>query len=210
MEYRPVNTVNPDRDVLRCLPESLDQKQQLLDYQEAFGIGAYDGGAFVGSLWFYRIQEKGLGSPLAPSWSGWCRGSEDPRLSLQTLDVEVPLLGLSCFHVGRTKELEAEDRNDESYYGRGIGSGLLAAALKWASEHDYRSVVTTSGIDQFPEFNNWAGMLPLKVYLRNGFHILRKLDTSESIPGHLQDSTPNPREHQLVQAIVGKRANNLA
>ncbi len=205
MQYTPVDSVNPVRDVLRCLPESLEEKQQLLEYQRALGIAAYDKGTFVGSLWFYRIEDKGLGSPLAPPWSGWRRGSKEAHLTLQTLDIEVPLLGLSCYHVGRTKELEQKDRNDESYYGRGIGSGLLASSLKWAIENDYKAVVTTSGIDDFPEFNNWAGMLPLKVYLRNGFEILRNLDTSKTIPGHLRELIPNPQEHHLVQAIVGKR-----
>ena len=77
MRYSVIDCLNPDRDVLRCLPETLEQKQKLLDYQGALGIGAYDRDTFVGSLWFYRIEERGLGSPLAPPRSGWGRGSED-------------------------------------------------------------------------------------------------------------------------------------
>ena len=118
------------------------------------------------------------------------------------LDVALPFLGLSCFHVGRTKALESEDKNDELYYGKGIGSGLLAAAVEWATQRDYMGIVTTSGIDEFPEFNNWAGMLPLKVYLRQGFDILLNVDATKSIPGHLQDLAP---ECPLTQAVVGKR-----
>lgn len=53
-----------------------------------------------------------------------------------------------------------------------------------------------------PEFNNWAGMLPLKVYLRQGFQILHTVDATESIPGHLRELTPRC---QLTQAVVGKR-----
>ncbi len=202
MEYAAIDSVNLDRDVLRCLPELLEEKHALLDYQAAFGIGAYDNDTFVGSLWFYRIEDKGLGSPVAPPWSGWRRGSEGARLALPELDVELPFLGLSCFHVGRTKALESEDKNDESYYGKGIGSGLLAAAVEWAAQRDYMAIVTTSGIDGFPEFNNWAGMLPLKVYLRQGFDVLHTVDRAESIPGHLQELTP---ECQLTQAVVRKR-----
>ncbi|GEM_PF-4974432 len=210
MHYKPIDLLNPDRDILRCLPESLEEKQRLLDYQGALGIGAYDNAAFVGSLWFYRIDKKGLGNPFAPPWSGWQRGNEDPKLTLQELNVKVPLLGLSCYHVGRTKELEPEDRNDESYYGKGIGSGLLVRALEWAVEQDYMAVIAISGIDDFPEFNNWAGMLPLKVYLRNGFEVLRHIDANESIPGHLRELIPNSQKHQLAQSIVGKRIHNKA
>ena len=50
MQYAAIDSVTPDRDVLRCLPESREEKQQLLDYQGALGIGAYDNGVFVGSL----------------------------------------------------------------------------------------------------------------------------------------------------------------
>lgn len=202
MEYAAIDCVNPDRDVLRCLPESIAKKQKLLDYQGAFGIGAYDNDTFVGSLWFYRIEEEGLGSPVAPPWSGWQRGNEGAGLDLSEIDVELPFLGLSCFHVGRTKALESEDRNDESYYGKGIGSGLLAAAVEWATQRDYMGIVTTSGVDGFPEFNNWAGMLPLKVYLKQGFDILHTVDTAESIPGHLRGLTP---KCELTQAVVGMR-----
>ena len=202
MEYVPISSVNSDRDVLRCLPESLEEKRALLDYQAAFGIGAYDSGIFVGSLWFYRIEDKGLGSPVAPPWSGWQRKGEITRLILPRLDVELPILALSSFHVGRTKALEAEDRNDESYYGRGVGSGLLETAVEWATQRDYMAIVTTSGIDEFPEFNNWAGALPQKVYCKQGFSILHSLEATMSIPSHLQDLTP---ECQLSQAVMGRR-----
>ena len=139
MEYAPIDSANPDRDVFRCLPESLDEKRALLDYQDALGIGVYDSDIFIGSLWFYRIEDKGLGSPVAPPWSGWRRGSESARLALPKLDAELPFLGLSCFHVGRTKALESEDKNDESYYDKGIGSGLLAAAVVWAVQQPFFS-----------------------------------------------------------------------
>jgi GNAT superfamily N-acetyltransferase len=204
MQYAAIDSVSPDRDVLRCLPESLEEKQELLDYQGAFGMGAYDNDAFVGSLWFYRIEDRGFGSPVAPPWSGWRRENEDPRLALSELNVQPPFLGLSCFHVGRTKALESKDRNDETYYGKGIGSGLLATAVEWAAQRDYMAIVTTTGIDAFPEFNNWAGMLPLKVYLRQGFDILHAVDATESIPGHLRKLAP---ACQLTQAVVGKRTH---
>ena len=109
--------------------------------------------------------------------------------------------------MGRTKTLEPEDRNDESYYGRGIGTNLLLAAVQWAAERDYNAIVTMSGIDEFPEYNIWGGMLPLKVYLRRGFDILCPVDATESVPGHLRELTP---DRQLSQAVVGKNIGQVA
>jgi len=202
MRYAAMDCIRPDRDLLRCLPESREEKQRLLDSQGAFGIGAYDNDVFGGSLWFYRIEERGLANPWAPPWSGWGRGSEGAGPRPAELDIGVPFPGLSCFHVGRTKALEREDRNDESCYGKGIGSGLLVAAMEWAVQRDYRAIVATSGIDAFPEFNKWAGMLPLKAFLRQRFDVLYNLDAAELIPNHLREATPG---RQLVQAVVAKR-----
>ena len=210
MEYTPIDSVNPDQDVLRCLSPDTEQRQRLLEYQGAFGIGAYDNGVFVGSLWFYRVENLELGNPFAPTWSGWCHSAEDyARFAPQKLPVAAPLLGLSCFHVGRTKQLEAVDKNDESYYGKGIGSGLLAAAVKWAAGRDYRWIMATSGIDAFPEFNCWAGLLPLKAFLRNGFVALRPLNATQTIPGHLQDLASHHSPQELVHAVVGKRMHSM-
>jgi hypothetical protein len=42
MRYEPVEEIRSERDVLRCLPESDEDKQSLLAFQGAFGIAAYD------------------------------------------------------------------------------------------------------------------------------------------------------------------------
>jgi hypothetical protein len=111
-------------------------------------------------------------------------------------------LGLSCFHVGRTKATEASDRNDTSYYRCGIGTALLKRGLDWASKRDYRSVVAISGIDAFPAYNNWAGTLPLKVYLRVGFNVLARLDAQSAVPGHLAARAAEIESSNLQMAAV--------
>jgi hypothetical protein len=73
--YSAITTIEPERDVLRCLPESIDIKKKLLSFQGSFGIGAYDNGTFVGSLWFYLMIDGELGNPYVPDWSGLKLGS---------------------------------------------------------------------------------------------------------------------------------------
>ena len=211
MRYEAIAELRPERDVLRCLLESPEAKQSLIAHQGALGIGAYDAALFVGSLWFYRVEDRDRGAPLAPDWSGWCPQAEEFRaLAPNIPDEAFPLLGLDCFHVGRTKALEDADVNDESFYGRGIGSELLRTACAWAAERDYRSVVGASGIDVFPEFNNWAGKLPLKVYLRNGFDVLVHLDARADIPGHLRAEAQHIEQTKLARAGVIKRIRREA
>ena len=203
MQYRPIAELRPDRDVLRCLPESVDAKQSLVAHQGALGIGAYDDGLFVGSLWFYRLEDPASGCPLAPIWSGWHGDSDEfRRLSPEIPAHALPVLGLDCFHVGRTKALEAQDVNDEFYSRRGSGTGLLTAALAWATQRDYRSVIAGSGMDAFPEYNNWAGTLPLKVYLRNGFDVLVPRDAWGAVPGHLRKQPEAIEQDKLRLATM--------
>lgn len=203
MQYRAIAELRPDRDVLRCLPDSVDAKRSLIAHQGALGIGAYHNGLFVGSLWFYRVEDPASGCPLAPIWSGWHSDSDGfRRLSPEIPACALPFLGLDCFHVGRTKALAARDVNDESYYRRGIGTGLLTAALAWAAQRDYRSVIAGSGMDAFPAYNNWAGTLPLKVYLRNGFDVLKPGDAPSAVPGHLRKAAEVIEQDRLDMATM--------
>jgi hypothetical protein len=209
MRYEVLGEIRPERDVLRCLPDSDADKQSILEYQSCFGIAAYDSDTFVGSLWFYRIVNKELACPPAPPWSGWSKESDlYPQISEAVASDLYPILGLSCFHVGRTKALQAKDRNDESYYGVGIGTGLLEAAAEWASARDYGSMVGCAGMGGSHDFNNWAGWLPMKVYSKHDFVTLFPLDCSAMVPGHLKDKFDRERPTDtemgvMIRSLVG-------
>lgn len=206
MQYEPITELRPERDVLRCLAGPNDAKRALIAHQGALGIGAYDDGLFVGSQWFYRIETRDAGCPLAPRHVPDIQPETFKRRSvaLGIPDDAFPLLVLDCLHVGRTKALEETDQNDTSYFRRGIGTQLLTAACAWATERDYRSVLTTSGMNGFPEYNVWAGRLPLKVYLRNGFTVLVSRDPEDEIPGHLRGQAKGIDRAKLAIADVIK------
>ncbi len=207
MRYEPIAELRPERDVLRCLAESDDAKSALVAHQGALGIGAYDGELFVGSQWFYRVESRDAGCPHAPDHVPDLSPNEFKRQSvaLGIQDDAFPLLVLNCIHVGRTKALEDTDQNDTSYLKRGIGTHLLTAACNWAGERDYRAVLTTTGMDGFPEYNVWAGRLPLRVYLRNGFTTLANRDAIAEIPGHLRGEADGIDPTTLAMADVIKR-----
>lgn len=58
---------------LRCLPDGGSLEFCLGD-QGAIGTGAWDDDLFVGSLWFYRLDDD-LTNPHAPPWSGYNRAN---------------------------------------------------------------------------------------------------------------------------------------
>ena len=98
--YQAITKIDPERDVLRCLPETLEGKQALLNFQGALGIGSYENELFMGSVWFYRMEDN-PSCPYTPEWSEWHKASAgflqlNSLLSMQAY----PLLGLGCFHVG--------------------------------------------------------------------------------------------------------------
>lgn len=109
--------------------------------------------------------------------------------------------------MGRTKEYENKDRNDDSYFGKGIGAGLLESAIRWASENNYKSIISDSGIDSFPEYNNWSGKLPLKVFTKQGFQILETISATDIIPGHLKLGNVKLNENNTYFTTVIKKIN---
>lgn len=201
--YKAITSIEPERDVLRCLPELFAERMNLLSFQKCFGIGAYNDGSFVGSLWFYAINDPSIGNPYAPDWTGLKLGSEEYLSLISKLSMnDFPTICLRCFHVGRTKQTETTDKNDESYYGKGIGTGLLRTAIKWAKVNSYKSIITKSGLDGFDEFNNWAGSLPLKTYVRNGFEIISQDDWNKVVPGHLKESANKYETNKYIHATI--------
>ena len=202
--YEPITEIRPDRDVLRCLPESAAEKQALLEKQAAFGIGAFEDGIFVGSVWFYWIAAADSIS-AAPEWSGWHQNAAGfAQVRAKLARQAYPILGLDCFHVGRTKAFESENRNDENYFRKGIGTNLLENAIFWAQTHEIKTVIAYSGIDSFPEFNLWSGRLPLKVYIQHAFQVFHSQEAIQNIPWHLQDFLPAADSAKMKMAIVAR------
>jgi len=159
---------------LRCLPDGGSLEFCLAD-QEAIGIGAWDDDLFVGSLWFYKLDDD-LINPYTPPWGGYNKANEQ---NLRERRAESglgsgPFLGLDCFHVGRLIENGPAGAPDPKYLGQGIGTRLLEGAIAFAGEHGYAAILGGGGADRINRYNHWAGSLPTKVYSRHGFTITSK------------------------------------
>ena len=68
--HRLLSNVN-----LRCLPDG-GNLEYCLAYQDAIGIGAWDDDLFVGSLWFYKLDDE-LINPYNPPWGGYNKANEE-------------------------------------------------------------------------------------------------------------------------------------
>jgi GNAT superfamily N-acetyltransferase len=159
---------------LRCLPDGGSLEFCLRD-QGAIGIGAWDDDLFVGSLWFYRLDDD-LTNPYAPPWVGYNRANRESLAERKARSnlASGPFLGLDCVHVGRLIENGPDGTPEPRYLGRGIGTRLLEAAIAFAKEHGYAAVLHGGGPDRIQSYNHWAGSLPARVPLRHGFTCTRK------------------------------------
>ncbi len=154
---------------LRCLPDG-GSLEFCLGYQGAIGIGAWNDDLFVGSLWFYKLDDD-FTSRYAPPWCGYNKAN---AASLQERKARSdlapgPFLGLDCIHVGRLIENGPDCAPDQRFLGTGIGTRLLEGAITFAKENGYAAILGRGGADWIRSYNHWAGSLPGRVLSRHGF-----------------------------------------
>jgi len=125
-------------------------------------ILAFEGDRHVGQLQFRRYI-RGQRSPD----SIW-----DP-LYWMDFDGHAPTLPPStisvfCYHVG---QLDDTDDRDSSYFGRGIGAGLLDYLLEWAASTGAAAVVAKASPSLRPVMGFMGGQ-PVEVYEERGFEVV--------------------------------------
>ncbi|MGA2265993.1 MAG: GNAT family N-acetyltransferase [Phycisphaerae bacterium] len=202
---------------LRCLPDG-GNLETLLREQQVIGAAAWDGDesdsekTFVGSLWFYRVPIPQLLNKHAPAWSGY--GQEGPGLAAQRgalagANISGHALGLSCFHVGRLLAGGAFGEPDPRYLGKGIGTRLLLAAIDHARRGGYRAILAGGGPDNVHSFNRWAGMMPAKVFLRNGFTAVAATPIPPAAGAGGIECPPFVYEEMNAKGLVNERIQHL-
>ena len=112
---------------------------------------------------------------------------------------------MATLMVGRSIEAFARsDAADSRYFGRGIGTALCRASLRWAQDHDYRSVIAPGTPDNLFEFSVWAGGLPWTTYRRLGFSDT-VLEVGDELPEWVKCNPPREVREAVKAALAAGR-----
>ena len=215
---RPIESAELDRIVLRCWPprETLDR---LFRDQGTIGMAAWEGDRNVAQLHCYRVTapdgkewKAAEDGPMGANWwtesdrlfEGW--GQWGPLKA--ELGLSGPIWCHACFHVGRT--LDDPEANDPRYLGRGIGTALCKASVRWAREHGHVAVVAPGSPHDVPEFTSWYGHLPWTTYAGLGFvaHPVPPRH-ADQIPGWADGAVHEPIALEIKNALRTRPMHDL-
>lgn len=111
----------------------------------------------------------------------------------------MPVLVLSCFHVGLLPGCFDEDPR---YFRRGTGKALLHAIIDWAREtHEYAAILAHGGTRILPAYNVWMGSLPWTAYRDEGFTTVALEENGDRLPWWKDKVHPELRR-QLSEALA--------
>ena len=166
IEVSPIRREDLGKVLIRCLPDGY-RVEMLFKTQEIVGFSAWDGDKCIAQLHCYRLILPHGSTDLWPTWS---RPSYIDGVLNGYLGITGPVWCHACFHVGRSIESFANSDNPDSrYFGRGIGTALAQASVRWAKEHDYEAVIAPGTPDGLFSFSVMAGGLPWTTYQKLGF-----------------------------------------
>lgn len=201
IDVRPIRRDELGGVLIRCLPDGY-RTEMIFKTQEVIGIGAWDGDKCIAQLHCYRLI---LPHGSADLWPAWSRPSYiDPVLS-GCLGISGPVWCHACFHVGRSVESFARsDTPDSRYFGRGIGTALARASIRWAEEHDYEAIIAPGTPDGLFAFSVWAGGLPWTTYRKLGFSE-EALDIGNDLPDWAKSNAPPEVMEEVKTALAAGR-----
>jgi hypothetical protein len=178
IEVTPIRREDLGKVLIRCLPDGY-RVEMLFNTQEIVGFSAWDGDKCIAQLHCYRLILPHGSTDLWPAWSRPCY--IDGVLN-GCLGISGPVWCHACFHVGRSIEsFSHSDNPDSRYFGRGIGTALAQASVRWAKEHDYEAVIAPGTPDSLFSFSVLAGGLPWTTYQKLGFTD-ETFETYEDLP----------------------------
>jgi len=199
IEVSPIRREDLGKVLIRCLPDGY-RVEMLFKTQEIIGIGAWDGDKCIAQLHCYRLI---LPHGSADLWPAWSRPSYVDGVLNGCLSISGPVWCHACFHVGRSIESFAHsDEPDSRYFGRGIGTALAQASVRWAKEHDYEAVIAPGTPDGLFSFSVLAGGLPWTTYQKLGFTD-ETFETYDDLPEWAQDNGP-PEVMKEVELVLAK------
>ena len=160
IEFRPMVGGDVGRYPIGCQGEASEVAARIEDLG-ASAILAFNGTQHVGQLQFRRYDRE-LRSP-----SGAAEPAYWGDFGVRAPDLGRNALAIFCYHVGQTDD-SAE--RDASYFGRGIGFGLLDYFLNWAEQQGYDAVVAKA-TPAARSVMTFMGGLPVSAYRDRGFEV---------------------------------------
>lgn len=202
IDVRPIRRGELGRVLIRCLPDGY-RIETMFKMQAVIGIGAWDGDKCIAQLHCYRLI---LPHGSADSWPAWSRPSYVDAVLNGYLGISGPVWCHACFHVGRSIEsFSRSDIPDASYFGRGIGTALAEASIRWAQEHDYEAIIAPGTPDGLFAFSVAAGGLPWTTYKTLGFSDAA-LDVGDDLPDWAKDNAPPEVMEEVKAALAAGRS----
>jgi GNAT superfamily N-acetyltransferase len=141
----------------------------------------------------------GYGKDRPVSWPlGW------PLLAARDkgLSFDRPVWAHACFHVGF---LPGGHEAERAYFGRGIGTAMCEASVRWAREHGYAAVLAIGGSKAVPEYNVWMGCLPWTTYSRLGFECIAMEEEGKQLPWWAKGEARPEVMEQVHTAVAAGR-----
>lgn len=201
IDVRPIRRDELGKVLLRCLPDG-HRIEMLFKTQEVIGIGAWDGDQCIAQLHCYRLM---LPRGSADLWPSWTRPAYVADMLDGSLGIAGPVWCHACFHVGRSIEsFSRSDAPDSRYFGRGIGTALAQASIRWAQAHDYEAVIAPGTPEGLFAFSVWAGGLPWTTYRELGFSD-KTGDLGDELPDWARGPAPPEVMHEVNAALAAGR-----
>jgi GNAT superfamily N-acetyltransferase len=184
----------------RCWRGGEEEMRARIAAQGTCSIIALDDGRPVAQL-YLRAYQPGFRSPGGlhdGAW--WADLSGVPDAG--ELPARTVMLG--CWHVGRLRDPDGSEREDDSFRGRGIGTALLDTAIAWLRSPDapFDALAAKAADTEQPSYLGWLGGLPLSIFEVRGFRRVASFDDPylRAEPAAVPDAaaTENPARFHLV------------
>jgi len=174
LEIRPASLADLPGLERRCWAGGEEEMRRRIRECGTCSIIGLDRGRPVAQL-YLRAYQRGFRAARGAYEGAWwadLKGVED-RIELPA---RTAMLG--CWHVGRVREVDGEEREAEEYRGRGVGIGLLRRAIDWlhAGSAPFQALAAKAADSEARAYLNWLGGLALPTFNELGFERLASFE----------------------------------